>query len=1041
MTRRSQLYQKARELSKKFNRPLKFKYPFGTANQWSEYIKSFQIKRPLKKPPLPPRVRKTLNFVITYNLHVKKTGEIYKKNPERTYYGKIIIQAKYKLPRDFTILRRMAISEFKKWQIQYDYIPKITDVDMYITQTRILPKGKAQQNVKDQKLNAVIYALPNAPVSNEQYSKDCMLNYFIETANTSARYTNLNMETFKQKHGDFKDGMSCTDLSLLCRIYRIGCYAVLRENNEIVFKFLNDGKKCRATLMFYISNGHCYPIEDTKRKSFSDRYRTNKWKPEIKKADDLIKISDEPLKMLIKKGFNACTERKMTRKRKKHKDKKTPGINYIVDKLDFKNVIQIMSDLKVICTMKTSTRKGLYGLIFGKMKITLCEDISICQAIALALKVKWTGQGITQMVKNEFKNFTKLCPSVYNSNTLIFKEKMCQNTKPILCRFTESEDIKVNYKAVDVRRCYTSCCMLKQEFPRYTTLDEIEKYDNQKIKTGMYYVETKNNFPLRGTNWYSHIDVINALEENLITKSDIKYQFVSHFVVKSKMFVDFFKSIFKKCPKYSKNLINFFIGSLNQSKSKYETNYITSSKTEAIYYSQFPNTTCNFDNGFHIITRTQREVDNYTNSPIYNQIIAQGRWSVYRLSKLCENVIAIKTDCVIYTGKFKGQYGNTPGQYRVEKLPNDLSNVPYFEEAEIKQDFLDYKWITQGKWKNTTNHYFESNVPDNQSYCLSGRAGTGKSYILDKLTGAKIAFTNTASNKFEGGRTIHSYLKLSKDDDKIMNCSYENKIINVDETSMVSPKLWANFVKIKLNNPSVQFRCSGDFNQIQFIPEYNEVYERQVGDFKRIEDTYFFMWLCDFNKHTLHRSYRADKKLDQVLLERKNYKSICGKHTKSDINVVMTNKVRRVLNLECNERNKNDIMCKLDITELIDDVKSTYTLEFKKNTPWCSKVNNKKLKLLKNEFYTLNCNDKNEYIMTSGVDGIEQVGHNVLVFKSPNDIIKHFELAYAMTIYKLQGATITKPYIIHEWNHFFSDKYIKYTACSRAKYAYQYNII
>jgi hypothetical protein len=415
------------------------------------------------------------------------------------------------------------------------------------------------------------------------------------------------------------------------------------------------------------------------------------------------------------------------------------------------------------------------------------------------------------------------------------------------------------------------------------------------------------------------------------------------------------------------------------------------------------------------------------------------------LSKLCENVVGIKTDCVIYTGKFKGNYGTKPGQYRKEDVHHFNYNMKELEQKTetIKPEI--YKWNVQECWYN--KKFNKTN-----SYALLGRGGVGKSYVLREEKGKRIAPTNTSANKING-TTIHQWMKLSVDAQKIRTTNnLNNEEINVDETSMISPKLWAIFINIKLNNPGIKMRFSGDFNQIQFIPELSE-YERELRNYPRIEDCSFFAWLCDYNKVILNKSYRADKELDAVLRTRKNYETICGDHKLSDINVCHTNEKRMSLNISCNKRNKNKVIGQITLSEtmkkreikddIYKDIEITeqYDINLKENTPWYSKQNNKKLNILKNEFYTLTMNDKKEYVMTAGIKGIEQIGENVVIFKNAEEINKYFSLAYAMTIFKLQGATITEPYIIHEWNHFYNDKYIRYTACSRAKRARQYNNI
>jgi hypothetical protein len=59
------------------------------------------------------------------------------------------------------------------------------------------------------------------------------------------------------------------------------------------------------------------------------------------------------------------------------------------------------------------------------------------------------------------------------------------------------------------------------EKPVFTVMDKLEIY-NDHTCPGIYYVETKNYFPMRGNGWYYNNMIDYALENNIITKNDIK---------------------------------------------------------------------------------------------------------------------------------------------------------------------------------------------------------------------------------------------------------------------------------------------------------------------------------------------------------------------------------------------------------------------------------------------------------------------------------------------------------------------------------------
>ena len=62
------------------------------------------------------------------------------------------------------------------------------------------------------------------------------------------------------------------------------------------------------------------------------------------------------------------------------------------------------------------------------------------------------------------------------------------------------------------------------DYPVFTVMDKPEIY-NKDIHNGLgiYYIESKNYFPLRCNGWYYKPMVDYCIENNIINHSDIKY--------------------------------------------------------------------------------------------------------------------------------------------------------------------------------------------------------------------------------------------------------------------------------------------------------------------------------------------------------------------------------------------------------------------------------------------------------------------------------------------------------------------------------------
>ena len=87
----------------------------------------------------------------------------------------------------------------------------------------------------------------------------------------------------------------------------------------------------------------------------------------------------------------------------------------------------------------------------------------------------------------------------------------------------------------------------KENYPVFTVLDKIEPYvETKKIQPGIYFVETANYFPMRGNRWYHHTMIKYALEQNIISHSDIKFQIISSLTLKSDYFNKFINHISDK---------------------------------------------------------------------------------------------------------------------------------------------------------------------------------------------------------------------------------------------------------------------------------------------------------------------------------------------------------------------------------------------------------------------------------------------------------------------------------------------------------------
>jgi 5-methylcytosine-specific restriction enzyme A len=86
---------------------------------------------------------------------------------------------------------------------------------------------------------------------------------------------------------------------------------------------------------------------------------------------------------------------------------------------------------------------------------------------------------------------------------------------------------------IDINKCRRNILLNhKHDYCIFNVMDEPEEYKKTKIIEGLYYIETDSYFPLRGNGWYYHSLVQYCLDNNIITKNNIKYVIYSSSTVK-----------------------------------------------------------------------------------------------------------------------------------------------------------------------------------------------------------------------------------------------------------------------------------------------------------------------------------------------------------------------------------------------------------------------------------------------------------------------------------------------------------------------------
>ena len=258
---------------------------------------------------------------------------------------------------------------------------------------------------------------------------------------------------------------------------------------------------------------------------------------------------------------------------------------------------------------------------------------------------------------------------------------------------------------IDINKCRRNILLNhKHDYCIFNVMDEPEVFcAKNPIVYGLYYIETDSYFPLRGNGWYYHSLVQYCLDNNIITKNNIKYVIYSSSTVKHDYYNGFinycndhilnydqiqeyyntrtdeninfegapqedetcinlnddgeYEKIYvvkNKCvlSDYKKSCINSMIGGFKpntQKKVNWRSVHVTESKIEALQYSlqyegSFMSSFVSNNKLFFHVFAPSKTTNIETERPLYDQIVQQEAMELHRLKTLVESKGGIVTD-------------------------------------------------------------------------------------------------------------------------------------------------------------------------------------------------------------------------------------------------------------------------------------------------------------------------------------------------------------------------------------------------------------
>ena len=637
-------------------------------------------------------------------------------------------------------------------------------------------------------------------------------------------------------------------------------------------------------------------------------------------------------------------------------------------------------------------------------------------------------------------------PTVSNNvvNTCEFK------TWQFVERHTKAEEAANCFK-IDMKKCRRNLTYnSKYKFPVFTVMDTVTAFTG-KIQCGFYYIQnTHNTFPLRGNGWYSQPMVEYVLDNQLITTENI----VAELIPSNKLDNDYYQkpidtllNAFADEPTLQKLSVNSMVGLLGKTKhSASHTKFALcpheaaqwwgDNKNEGKYDIFIRNVALNngktlYEGIFH--EDIQMESTKY---PLYKQILEMEAIELHKLESLIISnggtVLDRNTDAIRYSlqeGRKALQFNhfwddnNTVVKYQNEEpTPLRCEVLPNMRrEKTFDLQPFELQWNTQYDYDGSAEEEAKRIIESNMSCHIDGRAGTGKSYLVNKI----IDELKLQDKKFMGfsptnkgariinGSTIHSvYFQYQSRKSKLFKILKDVEYIFIDEVSMMIKDFYTLFVLIKRTFKTIKFIIAGDFGQLP------PVKDNWVGDY---EKSPAMNLLCGGNKIKLTTCRRSDVTLFNLCMNVNSVIKHDFKPTEETyLNIAYTHKTRKIVNHRCMERYIKEHKFKTFEVKADKLNPKTQDVTLAKGMPIMAHTTNKKLRFMNAETFVI---DKVNNETMEIKNEIQSITINT------KDFHKFFYLGFCLTIHASQGETFKDKYTIHDWYHLCEKG--KYVALSR----------
>ena len=202
---------------------------------------------------------------------------------------------------------------------------------------------------------------------------------------------------------------------------------------------------------------------------------------------------------------------------------------------------------------------------------------------------------------------------------------------------------KNNCKTYDIAKCHSAIISSRlHSWGIFTPFDEFLPYEGNTIVEGAKYTINKpfNLGQIKmASGIYDSEFVENCINANLLKHSDLSKQMIPTKVLSNNFFKDIVELLYKLIPKYAKDMINLFIGSMGSHHDNHCNGEISTSKKEkeiwlkqnTLYDTSYRVNTLQNDGETFLLYKCAESVKIETNLTIYHSIIDMSKWALYQL--------------------------------------------------------------------------------------------------------------------------------------------------------------------------------------------------------------------------------------------------------------------------------------------------------------------------------------------------------------------------------------------------------------------------